>query len=140
MRTFVGRFLIHLVLSGVLVVAPTLRVLCSSSCVLEEGPLADTIAASDATPECHERDGRHDSTPQSGSAPLQDDCTHGGDSSSSSLSASLKSFGGDGPRMPVISTVAVTHVSTVSSDILRDALPIASTGQRLGLFLTPLRI
>ena len=140
MRTFVGRFLIHLALSGVLVVAPTLRALCSSSCVLEAGPMAEAMAASDATPACHERDGRHDSTPQSGSAPLQDDCTHGGDSFSSRLFTSAKLVGGDAPRMPVIATIAVVHVSTVSSDILRDALPIPSTGQQLGLFLTPLRI
>ena len=135
-----GRFLTHLALTSVLVAAPSMRVLCFTSCVPEASPTAEQMVASDATPECHERDDDHYSTPESDSEPLQDDCRHGGDSSSSSLSASVKSFGGDGPRVPVISAIAVPHVSTVSSDILRDTLPIPSTGQRLGLFLTPLRI
>ena len=140
MRTFVGRFLIHLALSGVLVVAPTLRVLCYSSCLLEAGPMAaDTLVASDATPACHDDDTRHHSPPASDSAPLQDDCTHGGDSFSSRLFTSATLVGGDAPRVPVIVTTAMIHAST-ASDILRDALPIPSTGQRLGLFLTPLRI
>ncbi len=106
MRTFVGRFLIPLALSGVLVVAPTLRVLCYSSCVLEEGPMSDTIAASDAAPECHKRDSRHDSTRESGSAPPQGDCTHEGDSFSSGLLTSAKLVGDDALRIPVIATIA----------------------------------
>ena len=134
-----GRFLIHLALSGVLVVAPTLRVLCYSSCVLEEGPMADTIAASGATPECHDRD-RLDSTPESGSVPLQDDCTHGGDSSSSGLLTSAKLVGGDAPRMPVIATIALVHLAIVSSDIRRHSPSRPSGDQLLGRFPTPLRL
>ena len=135
-----GRFLTHLALTSALVAAPAMRVLCDTTCLPEASPMAEQMVASDATPECHEHDEGHHPTPESDSAPLQDDCTHGGESSSSSLFASVKSFGGDGPRVPVTSTVAVTHVSTVSSDIGLDALPVPSTGQRLGLFLTPLRI
>ena len=135
-----GRLLTHLALTGALVSMPVLRVLCYTACVPESSPMAEQMVASDATPECHEHDEGHHPTPESDSAPLQDDCTHGGESSSSSLSASVKSFGGDGPKVPVVSSVAVTHVSTVSSHIGLDALPIPSTGQQLGLFLTPLRI
>ena len=143
MRTFVDRFLIHLVLSGVLVGAPTLRVLCYSSCVLEAGPKAEAMAGSDATPECHEHDGRHHSTPDSDSSPLQGECTHGGESSSFGLFASAKLVAGDGSRVSVISTVAVIHLSALSvasSDVRRDPPTIPSGGQLLGRFLTPLRI
>ena len=142
MRTFVGHFLIHLALSGVLVVALPLRVLCYSSCLLEAGPMAaDTLVGSDATPACHDDDTRHHSPPASYSAPLQDDCTHdGGASSFSSLSTSATSIGGDGPNVPVITPVAVTHLSVVSSHVPRDATSIPNGGQLLGRFLTPLRI
>ncbi len=134
------RFLTHSVLVTALVLIPALRVLCYGSCVAEASPMAEQMVASDATPACHERDDRHHSTPESDSAPLEGDCTHGGESSSSSLSASVKSFKGDGPRVPVISPVGVTYLSLVWSDIRRDAHSRTSTGQRLGLFLTPLRI
>ena len=135
-----GRFLTHLVLTGALAVAPVLRVLCYSSCMPELGAMARTMAASDATPECHERDDSHHSAPESDSAPPQDDCMHGGESASSSLSASGKSVGGDRPKLSVISMVAVAQLSVVLSDICRDAQSTPSAGQRLGRFLTPLRI
>ena len=141
MRTFAGRLLIHLALTGALVGAPALRVLCYSSCVVAAGPMAETMAASDATPACHEHDdGRHHSTPESNSAPPQDDCTHGGESSSSGLFASAKSIGGDGSKVLVVSTVAITHLSVVSSDVRPDTPSIPPGSQRLGRFLTPLRI
>ena len=140
MRTFVDGLLIRLALSGALAVAPTLRVLCYSSCAPEASTMEETMVASNATPECHERDDGHHSTPESDSEPLQDDCTHGGDSSSSSLSAAVKSFGGDAPRMPVFATIAVVHLVIVSSDIGLAASSIPSGDQSLGRFLTPLRI
>lgn len=140
LRTLVGRFLIHLVLTGALVLAPTLRVLCYRACVTEASPMVEKMPASDA-PEFHGRhDSHHSSSPESDSAPLEDDCTHGGESSSSSLSASLKSFGGDGIRVLVTSPVAAAHLLIVSSNIHRDIPSIPRTGQLLGLFLTPLRI
>ena len=135
-----GRFLTHLALTAAVALVPAMRVLCYTSCVPEASPMAETMVASDTTPACHERDDSHHSTPASDSAPLQDDCTHGGESSPSSLSASVRSFGGDGPRVPVFLIVAVPPLSIVLSDVRRDASSTPSTGQRLGLFLTPLRI
>ena len=135
-----SRLLTHLVLVAAVMLVPALRVLCYGSCVPAPSAMAETGVASQATPECHERDDSHHPSHEPDSAPLQDDCTHGGESSSSGLSASVKSGGGDGPRAPVISMVAVAHFPIVSSDIRRDAPSIPSTGQGLGLFLTPLRI
>ncbi len=135
-----SRLLTSLVLTGALVGAPALRVLCYSSCVLDVDPMAKQMIASDATPECHQRDEGHHSTPASDSSPLQDECTHSGESSSSSLNASVKFVGGDGPRVPSVSTVPPAHLSIASSDPRRESPPIPATGQRLGLFLTPLRI
>ncbi len=131
-----GRFLIHLALTTVLMLVPALRVLCDGSCAPEARPMAETTVASDATPACHS----HQSTSESDSTPPQDDCTHGDESSAASLSAWVKSDGDDGPKVSVIATVAMTHLSVISSDLRRDLSWIPSTGQRLGLFLTPLRI
>ena len=140
MRTLVGRLLMHLALTWALMVTPALGVLCYSSCVLEVGPMADTHVASDATPACHDDNTRHHFPPASDSAPLQDDCTHAGDSSSSGLLRSAKSVGGNGLQVPVIATTAVVHPLIFSSDIRRNASLISSGRQRLGRFLTPLRI
>ena len=140
MRTLVGRLLMHLALTAVVVVTPALAVLCYSSCFLEAGAMADAQVASDATPACHDDDTRHHSPPASDSAPLQDDCTHAGDSFSSGQLRSAKSVGGDRLQVPVIVTTTVVYPFIFSSDIRRDASSISSGGQRLGRFLTPLRI
>ena len=130
-----GRFLTHLALTTALMLVPALRVLCDGSCAPEASPMAETTVASDATPECHS----HQSIPESDSMP-QDDCTHGDESSAASLSAWVKSGSADGPKVSVIATVAMAHLSVISSDVRRDTSWIPSAGQRLGLFLTPLRI
>ena len=135
-----GRFLTHLLLTAVLVVAPALRILCYGSCAPDAIPTAETVTASGATPECHERDESHHSTPETGHSPLPDDCTHGGESSLSSLKASAKLVGGDGPRDPLASTVSSAGLTVVLSDVRRDAPPVRPSVQSLGLFLTPLRI
>lgn len=140
LRTFVGRFLTHLVLAAALAVVPALRVLCYGSCVSEAGSMAENMMVPHATPACHEPSDNHLPRHESDSAPPPDDCTHGGVSSPSGLSTSVKSVGGDGPRVPVVLTFALAHLSIISSDIGRDAPPRRSTGQLLGLFLTPLRI
>ena len=135
-----GRFLTHLVLAAVLLVVPALRVLCISSCVSAAGSMAEDTVASDATPACHEPSDNHHPQHESDSAPSPDDCTHGGDASASSLSASVKSVGGDGSTAPAIVKVAAAQPSVVSSATHRDTSSIPSTGQLLGRFLTPLRI
>lgn len=135
-----GRFLTHLLLTGALVVVPALRVLCYSSCAPEAIPVAETVVASDATPECHERGESRHSTPETGTSPLPDDCTHGGESSSSSLKASAKLVGGDGPKDPLASTVPFTGLPVVLSDVRWDVLPVRPSVRSLGPFLTPLRI
>ena len=140
LRTFVGRFLTHLALAAALAVVPALRVLCYGSCVSEAGSTAENMVASDATPPCHEPSDNHHSQHESDSAPPPDDCTHGGVSSPAGLSRSVKAVGDDGLGVPVVSAVALAHLSIVSSDIRRDAPPRGSPGQLLGLFLTPLRI
>ncbi len=140
LRTFVGRFLIHLVLAAALAVVPALRVLCYGSCVSEAGSMAENMVASDATPACHEPSDNHHPQHESDSAPPPDDCTHGGVSSPSGLSTSVKSVGGDGLGVPAVSTFALALLSLISTDIRRDAPARRNTGQLLGLFLTPLRI
>jgi hypothetical protein len=140
LRTVVGRFLTHLVLAAALAVVPALRVLCYGSCVSEAGSMAENMV-SDPAPACHEpSDNHHLPQHESDSAPQPDDCTHGGVSSPSGLSGSVKSVGDDGLGVLVVSTFALAHLSITSSDIRRDAPPRRSTGQLLGLFLTPLRI
>ena len=144
LRVFVGRFLTHFVLVAAVVLVPALRVLCYGACVPQASPharpMVENVVTSDATRACHERNRSPHPSHEPTSDPLQDDCTHGGEASLSSLSASAKSFGDTGPRGPAISTVVATDFSIVSSDIRRDTPSIPSTGQRLGLFLTPLRI
>ena len=140
LRTFVGRFLTHLVLAAALAVVPALRVLCYGSCVSAAGSMTENMVASDATPACHEPSDNHHPQHESDSAPPPDDCTHGGVSSPSGLSTSVKSVGGDGLGVPAVSTFALALLSLISSDIRRDAPTRRNTGQLLGLFLTPLRI
>ncbi len=134
-----GRFLTHLLLTGAMVVAPVMRVLCYGSCAPDAILVAEAVTVSDATPECHERDESHHSTPETDTSPLPDDCTHGGESSLSSLKASAKLVEGDGPRDPLASTVPSAGLP-VSSDVRWDAPPVRPSVQSLGLFLTPLRI
>ena len=140
MRTQVGRLVLYLALTGVLIATPALGVLCYSWCVLDASPMADTPVASDATPACHDNDTRHHSQPASDSPPLQDECMHGGASSLSSLSTSATSRGGDGPNVLVTTPAVVTRLSVVSSDVRWDATSIPNGGQPLRRFLTPLRI
>ena len=102
--------------------------------------MAENMVASDATPACHEPSDNHLPRHESDSAPLPDDCTHGGVSSPSGLSTSVKSVGGDGLGVPAVSTFALSPPLTRLIRHRRDAPPRRSTGQLLGLFLTPLRI
>ena len=102
--------------------------------------MTENMVASDATPACHEPSDNHHPQHESDSAPPPDDCTHGGVSSPSGLSTSVKSVGGDGLGVPAVSTFALALLSLISSDIRRDAPTRRNTGQLLGLFLTPLRI
>ena len=135
-----GRFLTHLLLTGALVVVPALRVLCYGSCAPDAIQAAETVTASDATPECHERGESRHSTPETGTSPLPDDCTHGGESSSSSLKASAKLVGGDGPKDPLALTVPSAGLPVVLFRVQWDVPPVRPTVRSLGLFLTPLRI
>ena len=125
------RFLIYLVLVTSLVVVPSVRVLCSGSCV----PEPQAHAASSSVPDCHERDA-HDSS----SEPLGDDCRHAGEASSSSLSASAKSVGASGTASTLGAAPVVTHFVVSPGTVTHRESIARSTGQSLGLFLTPLRI
>ncbi len=119
-----GRLLTHLLLTGALVVAPVIRVLCYGSCAPDAIATAETASASDATPSCHEPDKSHHSMPKPDNSPLPGDCTHGGESSLSSLKASATQLvGSDGPRVPLVSTIPSAHLLVVPSDVRWDTPP-----------------
>lgn len=134
-RVIVPGFLIHLVLAVAILVAPSVRVLCSGSCALEEGSASQMQAAVDAAADCHER-GTHESSP----APLDDDCRHAGEASWSSLSASVKSVGADGPTTMVPSGYGASDGAPIRVSADRPASVVSIPGQVFGRFLIPLLI
>lgn len=122
-----------LVLSAGLLVAPSLRVLCSGSCV-DDDRTPHAHAAADQAPDCHEdRSG-------SGFPSGDDDCRHSGEASWSSLSASAKTVGVQGSTVAL--SVAPVGDPLEPARLARVLLTarVAADGQSLGLFLTPLRI
>lgn len=141
------RFLVFLVLTTGLAITPALRAVCYDSCAVAAGQASHQtdhmgqMATSHETPDCHEHDG---AGPES--APLGDDCTHPGESSRPERLASVKSVGGDGLKL--VRTTAATTTTPVDARhrdielaLLKRQTPTGpSTGQSLGLFLTPLRI
>lgn len=140
MRIVVNRLVTHGVLVAALAIMPTLHVLCDTSCVPIDGPTTENTVPSDGVPECHENHEGHDDASGPDSAPPSDGCTHGEESTSSSFSASLTWVGGGGATAPAApATTAVASLNGASA-IYPGARFVPSTGQLLGLFLTPLRI
>ncbi len=126
-----SRFLIHVALAATVVLVPSVRILCSGSCAPEDA----RGALSDAVPDCHERE-----TDASGPEPLADDCRHAGEASWSSLSASAKAVGMSATAATVASTPVVVSLAGSPHSAGHTAPIAVTTGQSLGLFLTPLRI
>lgn len=132
---------LHLVLVMLavgLAVTPALRLLCSDSCDLASGETAHDVGTSRGVPECHDDD--DDNGDRSGSSPLDDDCTHAGESSRSNLSASVKSVSGDGARIAMVSVVDTVSPAIDRVHIRRVSPSTSRSGQLLALFVSPLRL